>query len=72
METSVQVTALDAATDVRELWSTTIAANMHDSKALWSKINVLLKTQPSTSNVHTAEHFADLPEQSHPKYANRL
>jgi len=40
-------------------WSTTIAAIMHDSKTLWSKINVLLKTQPSTSNVHTAEHFAD-------------
>ena len=40
-------------------WSTTIAAKMHDSKALWSKINVLLKTQPSTSDVHTAEHFDD-------------
>ncbi len=42
-----------------DYWSTTIAANLHDSKALWSKLNVLLKTQSPTSDVHTAEHFAD-------------
>ena len=41
-------------------WSKTIADNSHDSKALWSKLDVLLKTtQQSSSTSHSAAVFAD-------------
>jgi len=43
-----------------EYWSETIAANVNDSKVLWLKINVLLKTpQSATSVIHTADDFAN-------------
>jgi len=43
-----------------EYWSETITANVGDSKALWSKINVLLKTpQSATVGTHTADDFAN-------------
>ena len=42
-----------------QYWSETISANKNDSKALWSKVNVLLKTpQLSTSVPHSADDFA--------------
>lgn len=41
-------------------WSSTIAENRHDSKLLWSKVNVLLRppTAPTTST-HTVDDFAN-------------
>ena len=43
-----------------EYWSATITANANDSKALWSKVNVLLKTPESAfSLTHTADDFAN-------------
>ena len=43
-----------------EYWSATITANANDSKALWSKVNVLLKTPESASSLtHTADDFAN-------------
>jgi len=43
-----------------DYWSKTIADNANDSKALWSKLNVLLKTiKQSSSAAHTATDFAD-------------
>jgi len=43
-----------------EYWSATITANANDSKALWSKVNVLLKTPESAAFLtHTADDFAN-------------
>lgn len=43
-----------------DYWSKTIADNANDSKALWSKLNVLLKTTQQSSPVaHSATDFAD-------------
>ena len=42
-----------------QYWSETISTNSNDSKPLWSKVNVLLRTpQPSTSVSHSADDFA--------------
>jgi len=41
-------------------WSKTMADNSRDSKALWSKLDVLLKTtQQSSLSAHSAATFAD-------------
>ena len=43
-----------------DYWSNMIADNANDSKALWSRLNVLLKTtQQSSSAAHSATDFAD-------------
>jgi len=43
-----------------QYWSETISANSNDPKALWSKVNVLLRTpQASTSTAHSADDFAE-------------
>jgi len=43
-----------------EFWSSTIADNANSSKALWSKVNVLLKTPESASSLtHTADDLAN-------------
>jgi len=43
-----------------DYWSKTIADNADDSKALWSKLNVLLKTtQQSSSAAHPVTDFAE-------------
>ena len=43
-----------------DYWTKTIGDNANDSKALWSKLNILLKTtQQSSSTAHPATDFAD-------------
>jgi len=52
--------AIYTASDDTEYCSETIAVNAHDSKALWSKLAVLLKTPESTSFTEkTADDFAE-------------